>query len=376
MKLESKEKLSQLKGWLLTSGIQDEAGGFYAWRSLKKQSYSYLYPEITGYGITLLCFLYEMSRDRLLLEKAERAARWIRDVAQHPCGGVRTRLYIIDEVEHYSFQRGNIYTFDCAMVAFGLLKLYRLTKDKVHLETAERIIKFMLVNMVKKNGLLFPAFDARTQAPYETYEKWSTQSGSFHAKCALALCEMADIQKKSEYSAAARSLIDAACKNFLDGHQFITNAADKSSHFHPYCYSLEGILYLNHKLKIDVYQTMINNAFEWMVSFQAEEGGFPTSVFGPDQIKIVHERTDIQAQVLRLWHLITGSDTQKELDRARLCGRLLENQDTESGGFFFGTDCDGEYKNDINAWCSMFAYQALLLAEGNVGRECCLDYLI
>ena len=63
--------------WIISSGIQSDEGGFYAWLDLQDKSYSYLYSEITGYGITSLLFLYKIYGEKATLDKAEQAANWI-----------------------------------------------------------------------------------------------------------------------------------------------------------------------------------------------------------------------------------------------------------------------------------------------------------
>ena len=58
------------KDWLVNSGIQntkgDEIGGFNAWYDLGANEYSYVYSEITGYGITTLLFLNKFYKNGFL----------------------------------------------------------------------------------------------------------------------------------------------------------------------------------------------------------------------------------------------------------------------------------------------------------------------
>ena len=46
------------------------------------------------------------------------------------------------------------------------------------------------------------------------------------------------------------------------------------------------------------------------------------------------------------------------------------------GAFIFGTDWDGYAKEHGNAWCSMFAFQALSLASGSATRDQVLEHLV
>lgn len=372
--LTIEDRIDLVKKWILDSGIQSETGGVYAWYDIENRSYSYLYSEITGYAITLMSFLYRITKDAAFLGHAERAAQWIIQDASDPSGGVLTREYVKNSIEHYSFERGNIYSFDCAMVAFGMLKLYRITADKTYLDCAEKIISLLNKKMLKADGLYYPIFDTRNNKAQEKTDKWSTQSGSFHCKLALCLCELADIKKDASYSAQAKRLIDVSIQNFYRDERFITNTADNTSHMHPHSYTLEGMLYYSFKMNDASYRSVIEKAFKWAGTLQAADGGFPTQVFGAGRRDISHQRSDIQAQMLRLAYFI-----KPNFDREKLLERLLVFQNvqaSENNGFLFGTKENGVFQKHVNSWCSMFALQALYLASGKADKNILLDHLV
>jgi len=374
MVLTLEDRIDLIKDWLLNSGIQSKEGGFYAWQDMEEGSRAYLYSEITGYAITTLCFLYAITKNKVFIDRAKRAAEWILRDALDPGGGVLTRKYLDNVVEHYSFERGNIYSFDCAMAAFGMLKLYKATRDNTYLDCAEKITGFLNKKMLKDNGLYYPLFDTKNGTAGEDTKKWSTQSGSFHSKLALCLCDLADIKDDPSYDLKAKRLIDSSTKCFYKEERFFTNSLDHTSHLHPYSYTLEGMLYYAFKRRDDSYKEKIEKAFNWAVGLQDQNGGFPTQVFGDGKPDVVYQRSDIQAQVLRLSYFI-GSG----LDRERLIKRMLELQNLsldKKGGFIFGTDTDGSFKKHSNAWCSMFALQALYLAAGRIKKDTVLEYLI
>lgn len=372
--LTLEDRIDLIKNWLLNSGIQSQEGGFYAWQNMEDNSLSYLYSEITGYAITTMCFLYSITKDNAYINSAKRAAQWIMQDALDQSGGVLTRKYVKDPVERYSFERGNIYSFDCAMAAFGMLKLYKVTKEDVYLTCASKIIEFLNMKMLKSSGLYYPIFDTKQCSVYEDPEKWSTQSGSFHSKLTLCLCELASIKKDNHYSETASRLIDSSIKNFYKGNRFITGTPAGTSHFHPYCYTLEGMLYYSYKLKDSKYEKIVKDAFNWLIDFQQEDGGFPTQVYSKGRINIAHKRSDIHAQILRLSYFI-----RTDFDNNKLLERLLEFQNTAGdfkGSFFYGADQNGERLHHSNSWCSMFALQALYLAAGKIKNDIVLEYLI
>lgn len=372
--LSINERIELLKKWFLGSGIQSEDGGFYAWQDVANKSNSYLYSEITGYAITTMCFLYNLTKDTIFIDRARRAAKWITQNAMHALGGVLTRSYIDKPDEHYSFAGGNIYSFDCAMVSFGMLKLYDVTRERDYLDCAQKIIDFLNVKMSKTSGLYYPVYDTKLNEPYEDTEKWSTQSGSFHSKIALSLCELSGICNDISYMGRAKKLIDASLENFCEGNRFITNTADGTSHLHPYSYTLEGMLFYIRCSRDDVYMDVIEKTFDWMIRLQGEDGGFPTQVSADAKRSVPYQRCDIQSQILRLSYYI-----ESDIDREKLAGRVLEFQNiygNYNGGFLFGVDKDASVKNHSNAWCSMFVLQALCLLSGKADKETVLGYLV
>ena len=375
IELTLEERIELVKRWLLDSGIQSERlGGFYAWQNMKDRRHSYLYSEITGYAITILCFLYKITKENIFLEKAHSAALWILHDALDKSGAVLTRNYVKDPVEHYSFERGNVYSFDCAMVAFGMLKLYKLTGSKEYLACAENIVNFLNDKMLKPNGIYYPIFDLKDNKVKEDPAKWSTQSGSFHSKLALCLCELAVLKKDDSYKIIAGKLIKSSVELFFKDNRFVTNTSDNSSHFHPYSYTLEGMIYYSYKTKDNSYKDIIENTFGKITSLQDTDGGFPTQVSDRADKGVFYQRSDIQAQILRLSYFIRSG-----IDRDKLVENVSSFQNTTDdykGGFLFGTDHDGTVKRHSNAWCSMFAIQALYLASSGAAKETILDYLV
>jgi uncharacterized protein YyaL (SSP411 family) len=368
------DRIKLIADWLLNSGIQAKNGGFYSWRDAADDSHAYLYSEITGYAITALCFLHKLTGDTVFLSRARSAAQWIEQDALDPSGGVLTRNYVRDAIEHYSFERGNIYSFDCAMVAFGMLKLYQSVSNERYLDIAEGIISFLNKQMLKPEGTYYPVFDTKIGRPWEDQKKWSTQSGSFHCKLALCLCELSRIKKDNVYKAAAKRLISSSIEDFYKGGRFVTSLYDGTSHLHPYSYTLEGMLYYAHATLDDSFKGTAAAAYGWASGFQDKNGGLPTRVSSDGRPQATSNRSDIQAQMLRLSYYLSSS-----VDRERLLERLLQMQDTVSeckGAFLFGADADGSVKNHQNSWCSMFALQALCLAAGRAGKDLVLEYLI
>ena len=349
--------------WLLESGIQnasgEHSGGFNGWYDLDKKTYPFVYSEITGYGITTLLFLNSLKQNPLFVKRAEAAAGWITSKALHTCGGARARAYNTEPDHMYSFESNMLLIFDNGMILPGLVGLYNATKNRRYLEAAVRIGNF-LISMQKPDGFFYAAYDATNDKRIDSQEKWSSQSGSYHAKLSIGLLDLYNATKDDKY----RESVLKICKASLDlqkNGRFITQRSEESTHMHPHCYSAEGLLYAGTVLGEDSFILSAKNAVEWALGTQTAEGGVPCKFV--DGKFIVHERSDTLAQVLRLAIYMADAGLISHDERIeKLENRLLQFQKTSmphAGGFFYGTELDGTRRNHINSWCSMFALQAL-----------------
>ncbi|MEW6407146.1 MAG: DapH/DapD/GlmU-related protein [Patescibacteria group bacterium] len=337
--VSSGESLKLVCNWIINSGLQAKNGGFYAWLDLNANAYSYIYSEITGYGITTLLFLNE-------LKKAELAADWIIKKSIQPCGGVRTGKGEFD----------NLFTFDTGMVLYGLINLFKAAKKQEYLNISKKIADFLLANQ-RSNGSLAPIYSLKTNKTIETLDKWSTQSGTYHAKVALGLVDLFRITKNDIYKNAAIKLCKFTLTLQDKSGRFITNKKDNTTHIHPHSYAAEGLLYTGAILKIKEFVAAAKKSVEW--SFKNLSGYGINELYNPFSNTFNDfQRSDILAQVLRLG-IIFSLDSKKIEELASLLLAYQYNgQNKQKGGFFYS-------KNDLhlNSWCSMFALQALALYQ-------------
>src|SRR3972149_4389947 len=231
--------------WIVSSGIQSGKGGFFAWFNLLDGNYSYLYSEITGYGITSLLFLYKMFGEKAYIDKAELAADWITNTSMHPCGGVRSRLFDDDERadKSYSFTGERIFSFDTGMALYGMFNLYKITGKAKYLEVSETMADFLIDKMQNQDGSLSPVYDAKKGVVIESDDKWSNQRGGFHAKVSMGMTDLYRIKRNNKYRDASVRLCEYAVTTQEESGRFVTNKTDKTTHLHPHCYAAEGLWY-------------------------------------------------------------------------------------------------------------------------------------
>jgi uncharacterized protein YyaL (SSP411 family) len=375
------KRITLAKSWLLHSGIQNIGGetpvrgGFNAWYDLDNNNYFYTYSEITGYAITTLLYLYWLKKEQILLDRAKLAADWLIEKALHNVravgGAVRTRYYYNQKKsdKNYSFEGNIVRSFDNGIVLNGLSNLYEFSSQENYYLISKKIADLIL-KMQKSSGLIYPEYNLKNKKLGESYEKWSTQPGSFHVKIIVGLINFCRYSNDKKYEQAAKKLCNKILEFQKEDGRFITFKED-NTHLHPHCYSAEGLLLAGLYFREEKYIRAALRATKWLLNNQMENGGLPSLYVKGRFIKF--ERADILAQTLRLATLFLNMNLLEKSYKKnveKLVDRLISFQYTkegsQKGGFFYGYDVD--YKtlkekktNHLNSWCTMFALQALIM---------------
>jgi len=366
--------------WLLKSGIQNAGGpgkgGFNSWFDLARKDYSYIYSEITGYGITSLLYLSRYFGEEFYLDKAVSAYEWLATSALDDSGGVRTRDYYHDMENsgRYSFDSGNIYAFDNGMVLYGVVNLYKRTGDSRHLAFARTLADFLVKNMVKDDGSFYAVYNSLTGEKTDKPGKWSTQTGSYHAKLALGFGDLFGVTGDLQYERVVKDLLRHSLRYQEASGRFVTDRADNSTHLHPHLYSAEGLLYAGISSGEKDFVSSAAKAVKWALDSAREDGGVPKKFDGKDFSPFY--RSDILAQALRLGSWLYGLDmlgeeyapALKKL-RRKLVSFQYRGSGSQDGGFYYGYGLDGAKKEHLNSWCTMFAVQALMMYDENVVKR-------
>ena len=363
--------LESVYGWMRDSGIQnvegDEAllGSINAWFETDTESYPFVYSEITGYWVTLLCTLYHLHGNQLYLERAQAAGEWLLRTTHEPNGGFRC-LYPL-KPSRFNFKQEQIYAFDVGMVLNGLVELYRATRQERFLASAVTAGDWLVYSAQKPNGSFYPVFQIDDEKFFESDKEWSTTSGSYHAKNAIGLLNLADLTHKQKYRDAAVKICDFALGCQKTSGRFVSFLSRGGTNAHPHCYSCEGLWVAGRYLEREDYLEASARGTQWLLDMQSEEGYIPRRFL--DDQPIYHERVDAISQTLRLavLHLAQGTLHESYRRRAeRLVPIILRNQaktdDVRSnGGLYFGRSNKGEVIPHVNSWVTAFASQALRL---------------
>lgn len=343
--------------WMTQSGIQSPEGGVYAWYNMLTDKHSYLYSEITGYAITAFLYLHKLYGHKEYLKRAERAADWIIQNALSDCGGVKTRYFTDEKTidEHTSFSGGNIFSFDTAMVLYGFSNLYKLTNRQDYLDQSIRMADFLVDTMQKDDGSFTAIYNEKEGSVPNSTKKWSTQSGSFHAKNALGLVAIHEITRVEKYKEAALRVCDFALTRQEENGRFVTDTASLATHLHPHCYSIEGLSFVGSSFKVEKYVKAAEKATYWALS-RTDDSGINETYYPTTDSFSSFQRSDVLAQVIRMGLLFVKDESVEHVVKVLLSYRADQDGNGEKDGFFYSKTHD-----HVNFWCTMFALQALAL---------------
>jgi len=356
-------RIFDLSRWVTNSGIQNTSephkGSFNSWFDISRREYCFVYSEITGYGITTLLFLDEV-------EKAKQAADWIISNAMFDMGdgakGVNTSFKVNhNDASRILFDETTVCSFDTGMVLNGMIQLFTKTTDVKYYRASQALGNFLDV-MQKRDGSLHAYYDIKSGKFIDQGEKWSTQSGSYHAKVAMGLVDLANTGSSQEYRYIANGLCDYVLSNQQSNGRFISFSNTGDTNVHPHCYSAEGLFYVGKKLGNQRYIDSAKKATEWSLDNIDRIGQLycaENDTFSGD------ERSDIFSQILRLGALFTRDDSEFKKHYSHqfstLVRTILSYQEQggelrQFGGIRYGNHMIGR---NVNSWCSMFALQAL-----------------
>lgn len=353
------EQYQKVKNWLVLSGLcildkkDPNVGAVHSYYDTKDNKYSFLYPEITGYYLSTLKFLYSKEKSEKYIEIAKICGSWLMNIHEKYGGivmGVGTESRMIEQ----------IFSFDTSICAKGFLDLYEITGDTKYKEFAKKLIDWLVTKCVEEDGTVRPVMDRKSNKFAET-SMWYAKKGCFGIKLVMPLLQLDDSKLKE-----TAIKISNTYKKFqnTDG-SFALHLGSKSVNLHSHSYALEGLIYAYAKLKDPTYLESCRKGLDWVVNHTNDDG----SVYLWTNFNYKSKAAYPIAQLIRLMILVDSIDkTSKYLKTAkRLTDFLLTLQAKEedsklNGGFyeeFYKAIMGWKKQHRINSWTSMFALQAL-----------------
>jgi len=127
---EMQRAIDRAGRWFLESGIQEANGGVARYYRSDLASNAGISTEITGYAVSTLLYLYQLTGDAAYREGALRAARFLVGTAWDP----KLRTFPFEYPANGT--RGLTYFFDCGIIARALLAAWRVSDDAIFRDTA------------------------------------------------------------------------------------------------------------------------------------------------------------------------------------------------------------------------------------------------
>jgi uncharacterized protein YyaL (SSP411 family) len=357
-----KKEIKHVINWFLNSGIQnlnsirdskgsDMTGSFNAWFDPKENTHSYVYTEVSGYALTAFLYLYKETNNKVFLNRAKLIGNWLL-AAQHRIGAFPTAFYLASS----SVKKNDaFYTFDAGMVLNGLANLYRTTKEQRYLLSVKKVAEW-IIKYQSEDGSVSAMVSREDGTVKDNLSTWSSQSGAYHAKLAIGLLNLYDLEHDRKYLKTVQKLCDYSLTFQQSNGQFLTYGELMGTNMHSHVYAAEGLFVAGAYLDELKYSQAAKKAIEWAISL-VKNGTVPRHKH--DGKLNYNERIDATAQVLRLSKLFRLDVDNREMENNILKYQYFGKNKSQWGGFMFGKLSSKKLVEHINCWVSFFAFQAL-----------------
>lgn len=333
----AQEAAGRIERWLLTSPIQIAAGpqrgGIAGWLEADGQP-QYVYLEITGYYLTAMAWLVarEEPGEAAARARGALAVAWLARAVG--VGAIPpTRLYLGEGPEDW--RNDAIFSFDLAMAARGLAAFVEAAGPQPAAGAPSAALLACL-DAISDGAPALRSHLSRGEVMLP--ERWSTVPGPHHLKAAGAVRGLPCTPALAATAAYTRKLWS---ERMLEG--------DPVPELHPLLYALEGIA-------MDAAGTLeaVGPPFRRLMELQRPDGALPAETAASRLV-----RSDVLAQLLRIGVLLEAAGMLAEPEwRERLgllASRLLDHVGADGSVRFSAESAVS------NAWCAMFAQQALVL---------------
>ena len=251
-----------VKNWIINSGLfvsnedDNNYGGVYSFYDEKKSQYFFLYPEITGYMISTLRFLYKKEQDQQFLKMAKASCDWL-------IGIFDTYGGIIQGIGLDETKKTRSYSFDTGICAKGFLDYYEISKDIKYLNYAKKFMGIISDEAVNSNGTILPFKNLRSNKFEEKTDVWYNKRGNFHIKTSMPFLQLSRLEQDSTIEKIGIKICNSY-KEFENKDGFLSLHLDSNQvNLHTFCYAMEGLLYAYSKINNDEYLDCCNRYANW-----------------------------------------------------------------------------------------------------------------
>jgi hypothetical protein len=288
--------------WLLDSGAQVRTsgpsyGGVYAGYDTRARRWNYIYPEITGYAVSIFTMLHRETGDGRYRTAAVDAADFLLRI-QGSRGTAAGGAFPAAASASDASVTPEYYSFDTAMCIQGLVSLHELTAVDAYLDAARRAGDWML-GMQREDGSFDSRLDARTGSRANPGPYFHQDAGCLHGKHAVGLLQLARATGDARYESSARRVCDWVIGlQDVDG-AFWVNRTRSHVYTHAHCYATEGLLAAYDWLGVAAYGTAVERACAWLRSVTTRHGILGTHKTSPELERVESQTTRVASRLIR-----------------------------------------------------------------------------
>ncbi len=323
-----------LQTWLFESELCEAGGGVRSWLNPAKPGY--VYPEIMGYYTSLCALLARANHSHDWLSRGQLVGRATVG-ALSPAGGLG--------------RAGIDYTFDTGIGLIGLARIDRVAQKSDFKDAIARMRDFLVASL----GRQVVAW--KDGQPLVDDTSWSLSFGASALKTAIALDTAATVLGDERARELCRRVAREVSESCFRENAFRINGVRPWVYAHAHCYATEGLLALSARGLADA--APILPAAQWLARAQNSDGSL-TNWHGRTDVPLGHQG-DATSQGVRIWSAV---DRVAFAGNIELASAFLGSLQTASGGLRYN-----DSSQDVNAWVSMFALQALQWSRGPVEVE-------
>lgn len=352
----------RVKNWLLSSGLfisnpsDKNCGAVYSFYDENKKEFCFLYPEITGYFVSTLTFLYDVEKNEKYLTYAKLSADWLISLFEK-YGGIIQGIFP-DSTKKL------VYSFDTGVCAKGLLDYYSVTKQEKYLNYAKKMLSILVDEAVEKDGTIKPFKNLKNNQYEENTKVWYNQKGCLHIKMAMPILILYKITKNEELLDTAKRICNTYQEFQNRDGSFLISKGERAINLHTLCYALEGLLYAFSVTGNKEYLTSCIKGVNWSMEHIERDGSIDLWHNSKYHSRAVYPVSQL-IRIMILLGSLKNKNYKSHIEKLRsfLVSQQASNPSPQTfGGFYeeiFKSFLGWKKRLKINSWTSMFALQAL-----------------
>jgi hypothetical protein len=355
-----------LEDWLLSSGIvindseNENFGGVHAYYDSQNHEYGFLYPEITGYFLSMLRFLHERNPNEKYTSLAKTSGNWIIKISEKYGG-------IIQGISKDKTKLDLVYSFDTAICAKGLLDCFMITKEEKFFNQGKKLCDWIIDEALESDGTVKPVKNLKNQKFEEDDMYWYKQKGCLHIKTIMPLLQIYQMTKEEKFLNAAELIINTAPLFQNDDGSITLHQKNQTIHLHSLCYTIEGLLFAYGVTKDENLLQICDNAIEWCCQKILDDGSillWYNSNF--QQAKTSYHISQLMRIMLLIDKIQSSNKYSKYIEKLFKFLKTFQAEDNDSrinGGLYeeyYKSLTGWKKRNRINSWGSMFALQGII----------------